>query len=46
MCKHTWQTVGRVRVCPRCGLTVLLNGKMMIDKGLPGIVSRKRKGSK
>lgn len=43
MCRHIWQTVGKVRVCPRCGLTVsLIDGRVMHDKALPGIMSRKR----
>lgn len=46
MCRHMWQTVNGVRACTRCGLTVLPDGKMMLDKKLPGILSRKRKGSK
>ena len=47
MCKHIWQTVGGLRVCPRCGLTVsLFDGKVMLDKALPGVLRKKRKGSK
>lgn len=47
MCKHIWQTVGKVRVCPRCGLTVsLIDGKVMRDKELPGLLQRKGRGSK
>lgn len=45
MCKHLWQNVGKVRVCLRCGLTVsLVDGRMMIDKELPGLLQRKGKG--
>lgn len=47
MCRHIWQTVGKVRVCPRCGLTVsLIDGKVTHDKELPGLLQRKRRGSK
>lgn len=47
MCRHIWKTINSVRVCPRCGLTVsLIDGKMMLDKSLPGTMSRKRKGTK
>jgi hypothetical protein len=46
MCKHVWKTINNVRVCPRCGLTVLNNGRIMLDKKLPGILSRKGKGIK
>lgn len=47
MCKHIWQTVGKVRVCPRCGLTLsLIDGKVMRDKELPGLLQRKRSGKK
>ena len=43
MCRHIWQNVGKVRVCPRCGLTVsLIDGKVMLDKELPGTLNRKR----
>lgn len=47
MCRHIWKTVNSVRVCPRCGLTVsLIDGKVMLDKKLPGTMSRKGKGTK
>ena len=47
MCKHTWKTVNDLRVCPRCGLTIrLLDGKVMYDKTLPGLLGKKRKGGK
>ena len=47
MCKHIWKNAGSLRVCPRCGLTVsLFDGKVMLDKELPRVLSRKRKGSK
>ena len=47
MCKHIWQTVGKVRVCTRCGLTVsLINGIVMHDRKLPGILKQKGKGGK
>lgn len=45
MCKHAWKKVYGVRVCPRCGLT-MVDGKIMIDKKLPGLLSGKRKGKK
>ena len=47
MCSHAWKTVGGFRVCPRCGLTVRQSdGKVMLDKKLPGLLSGKRKGKK
>lgn len=47
MCRHIWQCVEGFRVCPRCGLTVrLLDGKIMLDKELPGVLSRRGKGRK
>ena len=47
MCRHKWQTVLGYRVCPRCGLTIrLLDGKITIDKDLPGLLARKRKVKK
>lgn len=47
MCRHIWQTVGKVRVCPRCGLTVsLIDGKVMLDKELPAVLNRRKKGTK
>lgn len=47
MCKHIWQTIGKVRVCPLCGITVsLIDGKVMLDKALPNLLNRKRKGKK
>lgn len=47
MCRHIWRTAGGVRVCPKCGMTVrLLDGKVMHDKELPGILQRKRSGNK
>lgn len=47
MCKHIWKNAGSLRVCPRCGLTMsLFDGKVMIDKELPKMLSKKRKGSK
>lgn len=43
MCNHIWKTISGFRVCPRCGMTVrLLDGKVMLDKELPGVLSRKR----
>lgn len=47
MCKHIWKTINGLRICPRCGVTVrMLDGKVMLDKELPGLLSKKRKGSK
>lgn len=47
MCRHIWKTINKVRVCPRCGLTVsLIDGRVMLDRELPGTMSRKRKGNK
>lgn len=44
MCRHIWKTVNDVRVCPRCGLTIrTLDGKVMHDKQLAGILQRKGK---
>nr|MBR4281014.1 hypothetical protein [Clostridia bacterium] len=43
MCRHIWQNVGKVRVCPRCGLTVsLIDGKVMLDNELHGTLNRNR----
>jgi len=47
MCGHIWKTVNDLRVCLRCGLTVrMLDGKIMHDKELPGLLGRKRRGEK
>lgn len=45
MCRHIWKTVGGLRVCLKCGMTVrMLDGKVMHDRKLPGILQKKGKG--
>ena len=47
MCNHIWKTVNDLRVCMRCGLTVRkYDGKIMFDKKLPDMMSRKGRNDK
>lgn len=44
MCRHIWKTINGLRVCPKCGMTVLHDGRVMRDKALPGYLQQKGKG--
>ena len=44
MCNHVWKTVNDVRVCLRCGITVVRNnGKVIFDRKLTDTVQKGRK---
>lgn len=45
-CKHTAITVGTLRVCSKCGMTLLDNGKVFFDRKLPDYKPKRKKGKK
>ena len=46
-CKHTnTKKVGDVKVCLRCGITVMPDGRFFFDKDIVKYISKKKKGGK
>ena len=43
MCGHEWKKVNEVWVCLRCGLTKMPDGRILFDRKLPNVKSKKRK---
>ncbi len=41
-CKHTAVNVGTCRVCTKCGMTLLDNGKVFFDRKLRNYVMKKK----
>lgn len=46
MCKHEFIKVFNCKVCVRCGLTRLPNGRIFIDKSIPNYGKEKKNGKK
>lgn len=47
MCRHIYKTINNVRVCQRCGVTIsMIDGRVIFDRKLQNMGSRKGKGSK
>lgn len=43
MCSHTWKKVNDIRICLRCGLMRMPDGKLFFDKGILNYKSKKVK---
>ena len=41
MCKHLWTTIGKVRLCKKCKLQLLSDGRMFIEVTKKGAKIRK-----
>ena len=46
MCSHILVKIGENRVCAKCGMTVLSDGKVFFDRKLPNYSKKKGKGKK
>lgn len=43
MCSHKMVNVGGVKVCLKCGMTVLSDGSIYFDRKLPNYKSKRRR---
>ena len=42
MCRHNWREINDIRVCLRCGLTVIKNGSVLFDRNIMNYRPRKK----
>ena len=46
MCSHNLVKINDMRICTRCGMTVLPNGMVIFDRNLPNYKGKRKKRGK